>query len=91
VRATVLLAVLLVCVGASPAAQTDTPIADAAQAGNRAAVLALLEQGVEVSAAQGDGMTALHWAAKLGGSASQRPSRPVAGSDATKRPAPTAP
>jgi ankyrin repeat protein len=66
VRATVLLAVLLVCVGASPAAQTDTPVADAAQAGNRAAVLALLEQGAEVSAAQGDGMTALHWAAKLG-------------------------
>ena len=28
-----------------------------------AAVRALLKQGVDVNAAQGDGMTALHWAA----------------------------
>ena len=39
------------------------PVADAAQAGDKAAVRAFLKQAVEVNAAQGDGMTALHWAA----------------------------
>ena len=32
-------------------------------AGNRDAVRALLKQAADVNAAQGDGMTALHWAA----------------------------
>ena len=32
----------------------------------RTAVRALLKQGVDVNAAQGDGMTALHWAARQG-------------------------
>src|ERR1700752_3608374 len=40
-----------------------SPVADAAQAGDRAAVHALLKQAADVNAAQGDGMTALHWAA----------------------------
>jgi uncharacterized protein len=40
-----------------------SPVADAAMDGNREAVRALLKQGVDVNAAQGDGMTALHWAA----------------------------
>ena len=44
-------------------AQTQAPVADAAMAGDRAAVKALLQQGRDVNAAQGDGMTALHWAA----------------------------
>ena len=41
----------------------DTPVADAAQAGDRETVRSLLRQGADVNAAQGDGMTALHWAA----------------------------
>src|SRR5438034_4305856 len=45
------------------AAASDTPVADAAQAGDAAAVRALLKQAADVNAAQGDGMTALHWAA----------------------------
>jgi ankyrin repeat protein len=43
-----------------------TPVADRAMAGDREAVRALLHQGVDVNAAQGDGMTALHWAALSG-------------------------
>ena len=39
------------------------PVADAAMEGNRDAVKALLKQAADVNAAQGDGMTALHWAA----------------------------
>ncbi|MCU1384765.1 MAG: hypothetical protein JWL71_3462 [Acidobacteria bacterium] len=44
------------------AAPTAT-VADAAMAGNKDAVHALLKQAADVNAAQGDGMTALHWAA----------------------------
>jgi uncharacterized protein len=39
------------------------PVAEAAMAGDREAVRALLRKGSDVNAAQGDGMTALHWAA----------------------------
>jgi ankyrin repeat protein len=42
----------------------DAPIADAAMRGDIEAVRTLLKQGAEVNAAQGDGMTALHWAAE---------------------------
>ena len=45
------------------AAQAQAPVADAAMQGDRAAVKTLLQQGGDVNAAQGDGMTALHWAA----------------------------
>jgi ankyrin repeat protein len=41
-------------------------VADAAQQGNKDAVKALLKQAADVNAAQGDGMTALHWAAVNG-------------------------
>ncbi|MFN8644079.1 MAG: ankyrin repeat domain-containing protein, partial [Candidatus Binatia bacterium] len=44
-------------------AQSQAPVADAAMNGDRAAVKTLLQQGGDVNAAQGDGMTALHWAA----------------------------
>jgi ankyrin repeat protein len=47
------------------AAQTPT-IADAAMAKDAAAVKKLLKDGLDVNAAQGDGMTALHWAALNG-------------------------
>ena len=41
-------------------------VADAAMQGDVAAVRASLQQGADVNAAQGDGMTALHWAAERG-------------------------
>jgi uncharacterized protein len=44
-------------------ASVDTRLADAAQQDNKAAVNALLAQKIDVNQAQGDGMTALHWAA----------------------------
>ncbi len=45
---------------------TDAPVADAAMHRDTARVRLLLKQGADVNAAQGDGMTALHWAASLG-------------------------
>jgi ankyrin repeat protein len=60
---------LLVTIGALSvsallkAAPGASPIADAAMQGDRDAVRALLKQAADVNAAQGDGMTALHWAA----------------------------
>src|SRR5580765_3090943 len=50
---------LSVMLHAAPAAT----VADAAMQGNRDAVRSLLKQAADVNAAQGDGMTALHWAA----------------------------
>jgi ankyrin repeat protein len=44
----------------------ESPIADAAARGDREAVRALLKKAADVNAAQGDGMTALHWAAMNG-------------------------
>ena len=44
----------------------SAPVADAAMAKDREAVKALLKTGADVNAAQGDGMTALHWAARNG-------------------------
>src|SRR5438309_10184289 len=44
-------------------AAASAPVADAAMEGNRDGVKALLKQAADVNAAQGDGMTALHWAA----------------------------
>jgi len=48
------------------ASTVSTAVADAAMAGDRAAVRALLKDGADVNSAQGDGMTALHWAAMRG-------------------------
>src|SRR5256885_7980724 len=45
------------------AAESPVSVADAAQQGDRVAVKAMLKQAADVNAAQGDGMTALHWAA----------------------------
>ena len=55
-------ALLLVLVAPLSARQL-APVAAAAQARDVAAVKALLQGGADVSEAQGDGMTALHWAA----------------------------
>jgi ankyrin repeat protein len=45
------------------AAAIDAPLANAVMNGDRDAVRSLLKQKANVNAAQGDGMTALHWAA----------------------------
>ncbi len=55
-------AVLLIA-AATPA---PAPVADAAMKGDVASVVKLLKTGASVNAAQGDGMTALHWAAERG-------------------------
>ncbi len=44
-------------------APAEAPVADAAMTGDGEAVRSLLKSGADVNAAQGDGMTALHWAA----------------------------
>ena len=63
---TTLLAVL--CLSAALAAAPDdgAPVAAAAMRKDAAAVRALVKDGKDVNAAQGDGMTALHWAAMNG-------------------------
>src|SRR5687767_13975433 len=55
---------LVTCLAGASA--PEAPIADAAMQNDVAAVRALLRQGADVNAAQGDGMTALHWAAQRG-------------------------
>jgi ankyrin repeat protein len=53
--------------GAAPTARVgESRVADAAMGGDFAAVRALLRQGADVNAPEGDGMTALHWAAEHG-------------------------
>ena len=61
-----LAAALVLTLLVSAAAAPDSPVADAAMRGDRGSVRALLQQGADVNAAQGDGMTALHWAADRG-------------------------
>jgi ankyrin repeat protein len=58
----ILLAGLIVAVILNAGAR-DTRLADAAERGDRAAVQQLIRSGADVNAAQGDGTTALHWAA----------------------------
>jgi uncharacterized protein len=71
VTALVLIASALV-VGATTAArlaaatEADSPVAAAAVRGDTEGVRTLLRSGADVNAAQGDGMTALHWTALNG-------------------------
>lgn len=62
-------AVALSLAGATP---PEAPVADAAMRGDVEAVRGLLQRGSDPDAAQGDGMTALHWAAELGNEALAR-------------------
>ena len=48
---------------AAVASAVDRPLADAAQRADWGVVRALVDQGADVTARQGDGATALHWAA----------------------------
>jgi ankyrin repeat protein len=66
-RFAVLLLGAVVLSAASPAVfAPDSPVADAAMKRDGEKLRALLKQGADVNAAQGDGMTALHWAALHG-------------------------
>jgi len=51
---------------AAVSADTPSAVADAAMRSDGAAVRTLVQKGGDVNAAQGDGMTALHWAASHG-------------------------
>jgi ankyrin repeat protein len=62
----VVLIVALALTAAVGAQQAASPVADAAMRGDKTAVRDLLKQGADVNAAQGDGMSALHWAAERG-------------------------
>ena len=59
---TALCVAVCLAVTAASAAESESRLADAAKRQDRAAVRALLLQGVDVNAPQVDGMTALHWA-----------------------------
>ena len=58
--------IAIIAASAYLSAAPGTPVADAAQRGDKEGVRALVKQAVDVNAAQGDGMTALHWAAMHG-------------------------
>jgi ankyrin repeat protein len=55
--------VALLCAAAFP---THAQLVDAARSGDVEAVRSLLAEGADANAVQGDGMTALHWAAERG-------------------------
>ena len=62
-------ALMIAFAGAAPrlsAFEAASPVADAAMRGDIETVRMLLREGADVNAAQGDGMTALHWAALNG-------------------------
>jgi ankyrin repeat protein len=61
-----MLVVAIVMSAAIGAQQSTSPVADAAERGDLAAVKSLLKDGADVNGAQGDGMSALHWAAERG-------------------------
>jgi uncharacterized protein len=58
--------IAVVALSGSLGAQSRAPIADAAQAKDTATIRKLIKEGGDVNAAQGDGMTALHYAAVNG-------------------------
>jgi len=55
---------MVVSLAVTAGAAGPSSISDAAMRGDRASVLALIKQGADVNAPQGDGVTALHWAAR---------------------------
>jgi ankyrin repeat protein len=57
--------VTLLLAGALPLAASGAPLIDAVKRQDGVAVNALLDRGADVNAAEGDGTTALHWAAQL--------------------------
>jgi uncharacterized protein len=65
-RAKLAIVIVVAIMGAWVNAEGPAPVAEAAMKRDREAVRALLKNGEDVNAAQGDGMTALHWAARNG-------------------------
>src|SRR5687768_9187267 len=61
-----LVGVVAIALTAWLSAGAPAPVADAAMKHETEAVRTLLKNGEDVNAAQGDGMTALHWAARNG-------------------------
>jgi ankyrin repeat protein len=61
-----LASILTLSVGLGAQAPVSSPVADAAERGDLATMKSLLKEGADVNAAQGDGMSALHWAAERG-------------------------
>ncbi len=59
-------ALVLTAQAGSLRAAAEAPVASAAMREDLAEVRALLTRGADANAAQGDGMTALHWAAERG-------------------------
>ncbi|HEX6050555.1 MAG TPA: ankyrin repeat domain-containing protein [Gemmatimonadaceae bacterium] len=64
--ATALAALLAAATPVASRPAPDSPVADAAMRRDGVKLRQLLKQGADVNAAQGDGMTALHWAATHG-------------------------
>src|SRR5688500_17166326 len=62
----ILMVALFITVSVGAQEPFNAPVADAAERGDVAAVKSLMKDGADVNAAQGDGMTALHWAADRG-------------------------
>jgi ankyrin repeat protein len=62
----ILMVALFITVSLGAQEPFNAPVADAAERGDVAAVKSLMKDGADVNAAQGDGMTALHWAADRG-------------------------
>ena len=54
------------CLSVAMSGQTPASVANAAMTGDREGVRAFLKKGLDVNEAQGDGTTALHWAAMKG-------------------------
>jgi ankyrin repeat protein len=65
-RTTTVVSLLFMLSAVGSRAAGPASIADAAMRGDRADVLSMIKQGVDVNAPQGDGVTALHWAARHG-------------------------
>jgi len=61
-----ILGVFFLTIAVSAATVLESPVADAAMRSDIETMRNLLYQGADVNAAQGDGMTALHWAAVNG-------------------------
>ena len=60
------LVAVLVVAGSMLGEINDTRVADAAMDGNKELLRSLIKQAADVNSSQGDGMTALHWAALHG-------------------------
>src|SRR5215203_5410630 len=65
-RQSVFALMFAVLVTAAMSAQVVSSVADAAAKGDKTTVRQLLKDGADVNGAQGDGMSALHWAAERG-------------------------